>query len=118
MQSLITREISSAGSERLPYKQDVGGSNPSSPTPLRKSGGTGRRTGLKIQRDQTRAGSTPASCTTKAQTPLDSGLLFFLYLPRTDCLRTPTLNKKAPYTFVHGASEITVCVRGDYPSFL
>ena len=26
------REISSAGSEHLPYKQGVGGSNPSSPT--------------------------------------------------------------------------------------
>lgn|GEM_PF-6666035 len=26
------REISSVGSERLPYKQDVGGSNPSFPT--------------------------------------------------------------------------------------
>ena len=26
------REISSVGSERLPYKQRVGGSNPSSPT--------------------------------------------------------------------------------------
>ena len=28
----IEREISSAGSEHLPYKQGVGGSNPSSPT--------------------------------------------------------------------------------------
>lgn len=26
------RAVSSAGSERLPYKQDVGGSNPSLPT--------------------------------------------------------------------------------------
>ena len=26
------RAVSSAGSERLPYKQDVGGSSPSSPT--------------------------------------------------------------------------------------
>ena len=26
-------ELSSAGSERLPYKQRVGGSNPSAPTP-------------------------------------------------------------------------------------
>ena len=26
------RELSSAGSERLPYKQRVGGSNPSAPT--------------------------------------------------------------------------------------
>ena len=29
----IFRELSSAGSERLPYKQRVGGSNPSAPTP-------------------------------------------------------------------------------------
>ena len=28
----ITRALSSAGSERLPYKQRVGGSNPSAPT--------------------------------------------------------------------------------------
>ena len=28
--------LSSAGSERLPYKQRVGGSNPSAPTPLSK----------------------------------------------------------------------------------
>ena len=28
----ILRELSSAGSERLPYKQRVGGSNPSAPT--------------------------------------------------------------------------------------
>ena len=30
---LAQRAISSAGSEHLPYKQGVGGSNPSSPTP-------------------------------------------------------------------------------------
>ncbi len=30
------RELSSAGSERLPYKQRVGGSNPSAPTNLRR----------------------------------------------------------------------------------
>ena len=30
---LRTRALSSAGSERLPYKQRVGGSNPSAPTP-------------------------------------------------------------------------------------
>ena len=29
---LPLRELSSAGSERLPYKQRVGGSNPSAPT--------------------------------------------------------------------------------------
>ena len=29
---LLSRAISSAGSEHLPYKQRVGGSNPSSPT--------------------------------------------------------------------------------------
>lgn len=29
------RALSSAGSERLPYKQRVGGSNPSAPTPQR-----------------------------------------------------------------------------------
>jgi hypothetical protein len=28
----INRELSSAGSEHLPYKQRVGGSNPSAPT--------------------------------------------------------------------------------------
>ncbi len=33
--SLLKR--SSAGSEHLPYKQRVGGSNPSTPTPKRKS---------------------------------------------------------------------------------
>ena len=47
----VTRAVSSAGSEHLPYKQRVGGSNPSLPTPS-KRGGTGRRTGLKIQRAQ------------------------------------------------------------------
>jgi len=61
------REVSSAGSEHLPYKQRVGGSNPSPPTKFVdnecKSGGIGRRTGFKIQRTQVRAGSTPASCT-------------------------------------------------------
>ena len=31
------RELSSAGSERLPYKQRVGGSNPSAPTSERRS---------------------------------------------------------------------------------
>ena len=31
------RAFSSAGSEHLPYKQRVGGSNPSTPTPKRKS---------------------------------------------------------------------------------
>ena len=29
------REISSVGSEHLPYKQGVGGSNPSSPTEMK-----------------------------------------------------------------------------------
>lgn len=29
-------ELSSVGSERLPYKQRVGGSNPSTPTPLKE----------------------------------------------------------------------------------
>ena len=33
----LTRAFSSAGSEHLPYKQRVGGSNPSTPTPKRKS---------------------------------------------------------------------------------
>jgi hypothetical protein len=32
LQSQIKRELSSAGSEHLPYKQRVGGSNPSAPT--------------------------------------------------------------------------------------
>ena len=31
----LLRALSSAGSERLPYKQRVGGSNPSAPTKLR-----------------------------------------------------------------------------------
>ena len=35
--SFIKRAFSSAGSEHLPYKQRVGGSNPSTPTPKRKS---------------------------------------------------------------------------------
>ena len=33
--SFFSRALSSAGSERLPYKQRVGGSNPSAPTPQR-----------------------------------------------------------------------------------
>ena len=33
---LIIGAFSSAGSEHLPYKQRVGGSNPSTPTPLNK----------------------------------------------------------------------------------
>jgi hypothetical protein len=37
LQSQITREFSSAGSEHLPYKQRVGGSNPSTPTEKRKA---------------------------------------------------------------------------------
>ena len=36
-QKEIFREISSVGSERLPYKQRVGGSNPSSPTKADKA---------------------------------------------------------------------------------
>ena len=32
--SLTNREFSSAGSEHLPYKQRVGGSNPSTPTTI------------------------------------------------------------------------------------
>ena len=37
------RELSSAGSERLPYKQRVGGSNPSAPTVFPARGGEGRK---------------------------------------------------------------------------
>ena len=33
----MKRELSSVGSERLPYKQRVGGSNPSAPTDLTKT---------------------------------------------------------------------------------
>ena len=35
--SLNNREFSSAGSEHLPYKQRVGGSNPSTPTTISHS---------------------------------------------------------------------------------
>ena len=37
------RELSSVGSERLPYKQRVGGSNPSAPTVFPARGGEGRK---------------------------------------------------------------------------
>ena len=41
-QSQKLRALSSAGSERLPYKQRVGGSNPSAPTPKGQSRHSGR----------------------------------------------------------------------------
>ena len=37
LHSLFAREFSSAGLEHLPYKQRVGGSNPSTPTLIQKS---------------------------------------------------------------------------------
>ena len=39
----VQGELSSAGSERLPYKQRVGGSNPSAPTVFPARGGEGRK---------------------------------------------------------------------------
>ncbi len=46
----VKRGILAQLGEHLPYKQRVIGSSPIGPTYLSRSGGTGRRTGLKILR--------------------------------------------------------------------
>ena len=62
--NLISHGIIAQLGEHLPYKQGVTGSSPVGPTTkspwLCRSGGTGRRTGLKILRDlYSRTGSIP-----------------------------------------------------------
>ena len=48
--------------EHLPYKQRVTGSSPVGPIYIvRACGGIGRRKGLKIPRERSRAGSSPAT---------------------------------------------------------
>ena len=61
--------------EHLPYKQRVTGSSPVGPIFLSRSGGIGRRKGLKILREQSRTGSSPV-CGIKSCYLLIAAFLF------------------------------------------
>ena len=83
--NLIVGIIAQLG-EHLPYKQGVIGSSPIGPIATKvakcRSGGTGRRTGLKILRDlYSRTGSIPVCGIFIFERSVEKSALLFLYPP-------------------------------------